>query len=468
MDDTLMDEALTGNALTATALVARGRARANGLADAADRVRRFLSAQVGVTAVETRPASDGSAVVAQVWVADSRSGLPRRALPDGTVLTELNPHETDYVHDEIFVERVYAAPLPAAPVVLDVGANIGLFSLYVARERPAARVYAFEPAPEAYAALVANVADHDLPVTCLPWAVGGHTGPGTMTVYPHAAVFSSLAGDRSADRAAIRAAIATAVADSADPATTDSADEAGAVVDQLADDRMAGARTVPIEVVALADILDRLAEPRVDLLKVDAEGAEVAILGSLRQRHWAVVERIILEVHQSADLADLLALLTGAGYACDTSTVDALRDTGYTNLTAYRLNPAAPVERAAAVASVPPPGPRERLEQALAGLGVPVELTVHRGGGTATAATPGTASPEVLAELAAIWAEVLDRPVRPEDGFFTAGGSSLAAVRMLGRVRARFGGDAGLADLMDDQTLAALAARVSNNSTTED
>ncbi|WTW99340.1 FkbM family methyltransferase [Streptomycetaceae bacterium NBC_01309] len=445
---------------TAADLVARGRVRADELAEAAARVKRFLGLQVGVTAVETRPTSDLSAVSAEVWVADSPSGLPRRALPDGTPVTELNDYETNYLYEEIFVEEVYATQggdLPAAPVVLDVGANIGMFSLYLARQRPGARIYAFEPAPDAFAALSANVTHHGLPVTCLPWGVGGRTGSGEMTVYPHAAVFSSIAGDTAADRAAIAAAIATAVDD----------DRSAGVVDQLADARMAGARTVPIEVVSLPDVLDRLGEARVDLLKLDAEGAETAILGALDKSHWARIDRIAMEVHQDAAVDDMTKMLTDAGYTCTVVSVPALRDTGYTNLSARRDSPAREAPRRAhkpRVAEHAPPSAYERLREAVRGLGVPVELTVHSGPARTAPGTRAAADfdPSMLSELAAIWGDVLGRDVGPGDDFFTAGGSSLAAVRMLGRVRQRFGGEVGLADLLSDPTLAALAARLSD------
>lgn len=448
---------------TAADLMARNRARAGELAEAATRVRRFLGLQVGVAAVETRPASDGASVAAEVWVADSPSGLPRRALPDGTLVTELNDYETDYLYEEIFVEEVYATrgdPLPAEPVVLDIGANIGMFSLYIARLRPGARIYAFEPAPDAFAALSANVADHGLPVTCLPWAVGGRSEPGEMTVYPRAAVFSSIAGDAAADRTAIAAAIANAVDDS----------RSAGVVDQLADTRMEGARTVPIEVTTLPDVLDRLGESHVDLLKLDAEGAETAILGGLDAAHWLRIERIAMEVHQDAAVDELTSMLTARGYTCSVVSVPALRDTGYTNLSAQRSRPraAAPVrEGVPRVAEFAPESAYERLRLAVSGLGVPVELTVHRGPARTAPRTRAATDVDaaLLAELAAIWSEALRREVGPDDDFFAAGGSSLVAVRMLGRVRERFGGDVGLADLLEEPTLAALAARLSDDGT---
>jgi FkbM family methyltransferase len=47
----------------------------------------------------------------------------------------------------------------------DIGANLGEFALYVAHHRPAAQVFAFEPAPENLAVLEANLALQDPPLS---------------------------------------------------------------------------------------------------------------------------------------------------------------------------------------------------------------------------------------------------------------------------------------------------------------
>ncbi|MEE1798423.1 phosphopantetheine-binding protein [Streptomyces sp. NPDC101062] len=63
--------------------------------------------------------------------------------------------------------------------------------------------------------------------------------------------------------------------------------------------------------------------------------------------------------------------------------------------------------------------------------------------------------------LAAIWADVLDAPVtRVDADFFTLGGSSLRAVRVLARVQAVLGIELPVATLFGHRTVAALADAV--------
>ena len=66
--------------------------------------------------------------------------------------------EVEFLYEECFVRRSYLAhgvciPKHTPCVVVDVGANIGLFSLLALSENAAACVYAIEPAPEAFGVL---------------------------------------------------------------------------------------------------------------------------------------------------------------------------------------------------------------------------------------------------------------------------------------------------------------------------
>jgi FkbM family methyltransferase len=52
--------------------------------------------------------------------------------------------------------------LRAGDVFMDVGANIGLYSLYAAKRRPGCRVYAFEPESQNFSRLCANIVENGL------------------------------------------------------------------------------------------------------------------------------------------------------------------------------------------------------------------------------------------------------------------------------------------------------------------
>ena len=90
---------------------------------------------------------------------------------DPNYLGSINYHGTDIVFrgvdamavKEVLVDREYGAVLhrlagTAAPLVLDVGAHIGLFSLWLLKEYPGARVRSVEADPQTYDVLARNVA----------------------------------------------------------------------------------------------------------------------------------------------------------------------------------------------------------------------------------------------------------------------------------------------------------------------
>ena len=82
-----------------------------------------------------------------------RGGVRRHRLANGLAVAEQNRNETEYLYGEIFEQRSYlrhGVELGAGACVFDVGANIGMFTLFAAQESAGARIYAFEPVTEIY------------------------------------------------------------------------------------------------------------------------------------------------------------------------------------------------------------------------------------------------------------------------------------------------------------------------------
>jgi aryl carrier-like protein len=68
--------------------------------------------------------------------------------------------------------------------------------------------------------------------------------------------------------------------------------------------------------MTLSGLFDRLGLERVDLLKVNAEGAELSILRGLEAPHWRAVQQVCLEVERASMVgAEIKAILDGAGFS---------------------------------------------------------------------------------------------------------------------------------------------------------
>ena len=174
----------------------------------------------------------------------------------------------------IFEEHAYRFPAPDhAPLILDLGANIGVAVRYFKAKYPEADVIAYEADPGISEVLRRNC-EHLPGVVVHGLAVGGEAGQ---------AVFS-ISGD--------------------DAGRLDNPETAAT-----------GGRAT-VEVVSLASILDSV-DREVDLLKIDIEGAEVeAVLGAIDQ--LGRVRRMFIEYHSEVDspqrLHELLAVLAEAGF----------------------------------------------------------------------------------------------------------------------------------------------------------
>ena len=92
--------------------------------------------------------------------------IPKQRLRIGDLdLSVIDPFErtTQYIYDEIFVGGVYDHPrirLPERPTIIDVGANIGLFTIWAARKHRPRTILAYEASPTTHEHLVENVARH--------------------------------------------------------------------------------------------------------------------------------------------------------------------------------------------------------------------------------------------------------------------------------------------------------------------
>ncbi|HTQ80616.1 MAG TPA: amino acid adenylation domain-containing protein, partial [Thermoanaerobaculia bacterium] len=166
-------------------------------------------------AVVLRREKTGDAALVAYAVPDERSALPvrrwlrlereerltgyeRRDLPNGMAVVDLNRSETEFLYREIFVDRGYlrhGISLEAGACVFDVGANIGLFSLFVGESCPSARIYAFEPIPPAFDRLRINTEIHGLEAHCFPLALGEAPGRARFTYFPHISILSGRYAD---------------------------------------------------------------------------------------------------------------------------------------------------------------------------------------------------------------------------------------------------------------------------------
>lgn len=231
-------------------------------------------------------------------------------LPDGRTVYCVNAYEVDFSVHEIFSEDfgAHGLQLPADGTYLDVGANIGLFSLYLRDHCAQGRIVSFEPMPAAFAALERNLAAMSPPGLAVPLALGAEPGWAEFDYFPGIAALSTqnrevgqtlsaglrrlLGGQQSGDK------------------VQDILDKTGAtqaVMDEAFLDDLLRPETVRAQIDTLSAQMAALGVDSVDLLKIDTEGAEREVLAGLNEADWPKIRQLLVEVHLGAGITEAMA-----------------------------------------------------------------------------------------------------------------------------------------------------------------
>jgi amino acid adenylation domain-containing protein/FkbM family methyltransferase len=392
-----------------------------------------------------------------------------RDLPGGLRILDMNPPETDFMYDEIFRRNVYlrhGLTLAADACVIDAGANIGLFSLFVAAGYPDARVYAVEPAAPTAAVLQVNVAVNGCEnVTVHEVALSDHVGASTITFYPHSVGMSSVHPDSSQEAATLTSIIGNQFRQD----LIDGAPELHSFTGDLVNAKLVEQK-LRCSLIRLSDLIAAEGIDRVDLLKIDVQKSELELLNGVDEHDWPKIRQIAAEVHDiDGRLHLMVSELQKRGYTVATEQDVMFTGSGMYYLYARRDDPAPINERGTGPARTSPRQAtrnvsgaelraflRERVasHQMPASLRILTDLPRTASGKVDRAdlirrhqAAPQTTpaaeqgNDRYIAAVSAIWSEVLGKPVRADDDFFDIGGNSLAAARVITRLRERYAPD---------------------------
>ncbi|RAO07923.1 non-ribosomal peptide synthetase [Micromonospora noduli] len=384
------------------------------------------------------------------------------AVVDPAKVDGLNPHETRYLYNEIFIQRVYlrgGVVLKPGAVVFDVGANIGMFSLFAHAQCPDVALYAFEPLAPAFNKLESNLTRHGVAAHRFPFGLSAEEKDVAFTYYPGYSMMSgqSSYADPDAEIDVIKRYLANERAQGA-AGRDDLLAEAGEVLA----DRFDGVEH-QCRLRRLSDVIDEQGVERIDLLKIDVQRAELDVLRGLDDRHWPLVQQVTMEVHEAprtptaGRLAEITRLLESHGFTVAVEQ-DILLD-GTDRHSLYGVRPgyagreSSMVENSVTISPPPPiaakPGAlRDWLAERLPQYLVPAFVVVldalprtPRGKldraalpaphGEQPTVTPAAAENPMEQVLVEVWSELLGRTdVGVEDDFFQVGGDSLRAIRM--------------------------------------
>ncbi len=261
----------------------------------------------------------------------------RYILPNGLEIVHLNQYETDYLYQEIFRDQCYlrhGIRIHDGDTIVDIGANIGLFSLFALSRCQNPRIYAFEPSPVVCELLKANCEAYGDNIHVFQCGVSDRGRSAEFTFYEKSSVFSGFHSDTRQDRDAIEAVVRNMLSSEA---TVDDESLASSV-DELTADRLRH-RTYQCQLISVSDIIRENRIEKVHLLKIDAEKSELDIIKGIDDRHWPMIDQIVIEIHdRTKEAVDLIErLLVEKGYRCAVEQEKLLENSGLFNIYATRL-----------------------------------------------------------------------------------------------------------------------------------
>jgi len=430
-------------------------------------------------------------VVARRRASAEIEGRKRYALANGMAVVQRNRNETEYLYEEIFVRRTYARHgirLPEDAVVLDLGANIGMFTMFIALCRPGARILSFEPLAPTYETLRLNAELYAPRARVFHAGVADEEGSAEFTFYPEHTMMSGLASyaDPELERQVVKRSLVNA--------QRHGSRDAAALL-EYADELIAGrfeGEPHECRLRRLSNVIREEGIDHVHLLKIDVQRAELDVLRGIDDDHWPLIDQVVMEPHQedggatAGRIAEIVALLEGRGFETLVEQDELLEGTDRYSLFAWRRDRIVEGEELASLAAAARPAPeaevvartglRQWLEARLPEAMCPAHfvwleaLPLNRNGKVDRAALPAPEqAPESVvpprtpleAAIADIWSQVLKvEPVGVETNFFGLGGHSLLATQVISRVRRDLAVDVPVRSLFEAGTVAGLAERV--------
>jgi FkbM family methyltransferase len=423
-------------------------------------------------------------------------GRPHFKLPNGLVVAHPSGFRAGVVYREIFENELYlrhGITLGDGDCVFDVGANIGMFTLFVNQKFKDLTVYAFEPIPPTFDFLRTNVALYGLNVKLFNAGVSDATGAAPFTFYPQMPGLSGRYSEQEQDKQITKAIISDYLRKEG------SAQEQAAITEDELDQFMAEqfrSETYQCPLLTLSEVIAEHRVERIDLLKIDVEKSEFDVLSGLRPEDWGKIRQLVIEVDTPQLLAQISALLERYGYDFETEElVSAEKSATGPEVHVYmvyarRRGETQSEAAAEGLVSTGLPQPRRRgraisvgdvrrhLQDRLPPHMTPSdfvmlkEFPLAQDGTVDWRALPDPASPVSGAKhvepgapseqtIAAVWREVLGvEEVGFDDSFFEVGGTSLLVVQVNSKLRVAFNRNIPIVEMFRHPTIRVLARYV--------
>jgi FkbM family methyltransferase len=237
-------------------------------------------------------------------------------LVDGSLVYALRSSEARMLDHHVEGYLTNGIQINDGDVVLDVGANIGVFGVRAAQKGKNVKVYCFEPIPEIAETLQKNA---DLvggnQITVCKYGVSAENSEAEFTYFPNTPALSTLHPDQwDKDPSAFRNAVKGTMKNPPEnmrwmkliPTAF-----SGLIASYL----VSGRKQVKCNLRKLSSFIKEEKIQKIDLMKIDCEGAEWDVLQGINKEDWSLIKSLVIEVHDVDDrLNKIKELLKDNGF----------------------------------------------------------------------------------------------------------------------------------------------------------
>lgn len=223
-------------------------------------------------------------------------------LPNNTKIFCLRKDEAYILYEQVQEYFKNGIELQEGDIVIDVGANIGLFTLWAYQScNKNINVYALEPVPEVFDVLYQNIQRYDSEkLKALPYGISQVDKTQVFAYYPNASALSTAYPDSSGkEKAKIKNAAIKKI---------ESTPSSFPVLRWLPhfllsfilESKLKQAfqmKEITCQLKSLSNIIHEHNINKIDLLKIDAEKSELDVLLGIKDQHWSLIKQVVIEVH---------------------------------------------------------------------------------------------------------------------------------------------------------------------------
>ncbi|OLT62072.1 non-ribosomal peptide synthetase [Moorena bouillonii] len=234
-------------------------------------------------------------------------------LPNGMVIVHLNQNETDFLYQEIFENAEYfqhGIRINEGDCIFDVGANIGMFSLFASQQVKDLEIFAFEPIPPVFKVLEMNTELYISKVKLFECGLSNQTRMETFTYYPENSVVSGLYADQNQEQEMMKTFLSNKQKETGEKSKLSSQE-----LEQVSSYMFQTQQQVNCQLRTLSEVIREQGVEQIDLLKIDVEKSELEVLEGIESEDWSKIKQIVVEVHDiNGRLAAVEELLKAQGY----------------------------------------------------------------------------------------------------------------------------------------------------------